>query len=63
MPQERNGVKIIAFEKNTDLKDMAANCASIPTNLIYTEDEQYLTDDSTASHIMIENKQILYTTN
>ena len=39
-------LQVIGFEKNDDLRELAANCASVPPNLIYTADEQCLTAGS-----------------
>ena len=35
-------LQVVAYEKNDDIRDLAANCASVPPNLIYTDDEQCL---------------------
>jgi 1-acyl-sn-glycerol-3-phosphate acyltransferase len=37
-------LQVVGFEKNDDLRELAANCASVPPNLTYTDDEQCLTD-------------------
>ena len=48
-------LQIIVFEKNTDIKELAANCASVPSNLIYTDDEQFIAENTTDDSIVIEN--------
>jgi hypothetical protein len=35
-------LQITAFEKNKDIIDLATNCISFPSNLTYTDDEQYI---------------------
>ena len=38
-------LQIIAFEENKDLRELAANCASVPPNLMYTDNKQCLTNN------------------
>ncbi|MDR0794887.1 MAG: 1-acyl-sn-glycerol-3-phosphate acyltransferase [Tannerella sp.] len=48
-------LQIVAYEENSDLRDLAANCASVSANLVYTGDAQYLIPDSSSCRIWIEN--------
>ena len=53
-------LQIIVFEENTDIKELAANCTSVPANLVYTADEQFFSANLTASCILIENDRIRF---
>jgi 1-acyl-sn-glycerol-3-phosphate acyltransferase len=48
-------LQVIVFEKNTDILDLAVNCASLPSNLIYTDNEQFVLANKTDDCILIEN--------
>jgi len=54
---------IIGYEENDDFRDLAANCASISSNLFYTNDTQYLDDDPTACRVLIANDTYQLTMN
>ena len=47
-------LQIIVFEKNPEVRELATNCASVPANLVYTDDEQCLTGTVTDSCIVTE---------
>ena len=51
-------LQIIAFEKNNDIKELAANCSSVPANLVYTDDKQFIAENVTNGYILIENDWI-----
>jgi len=36
-------LQVVVYEKNNDIRDLSSNCASVPANLTYTDDEQCLT--------------------
>jgi len=35
-------LQVVVYEKNDDIRELAANCASVPPNLIYTDDDNVL---------------------
>lgn len=47
-------LQVIGVEKNTDLRDLAANCASVPANLSYIQDESVLENQTDGMHLRIE---------
>jgi len=53
-------LQIVVFEENVEIKDLAVNCASVPANLVYTDDEQFIADNSTdCCMVVIENDKAL----
>ncbi|MDR2920982.1 MAG: 1-acyl-sn-glycerol-3-phosphate acyltransferase [Tannerella sp.] len=47
-------LQVIGIEKNADLRDLAANCASVPANLSYIQDESVLENQTNDMRLRIE---------
>jgi 1-acyl-sn-glycerol-3-phosphate acyltransferase len=54
-------LQIVGVEKDPDLRDIAANCASVPANLRYVEDESILADEPADVLVVIEKNMYTIT--